>query len=65
MVNMIKNTRKQLPLHGILAPIEILTLLAHLLPFAKKKHFNSSLLGLFHEPESPPLTLRIVCTFPG
>ena len=44
--------------------IEILTLLAHLLPFAKKKHFNSSLPGLFHEPESPPLTLSTVCTFP-
>ena len=29
--------------------------LVHLLPFAKKKHFNSSLPGLFHEPESPPL----------
>jgi len=60
----IKNIKNNSPYLKFPLQIEIFTLLAHILPFAKKKHFNSSLPGLFHEPKSPPLTLRTVCTFP-
>jgi len=47
----IKITRKQLPLPGILAPIEILTLLSHLLSLASNTHHDSFPLCLLHEPE--------------
>ena len=60
----IKNIKNNSPYLNFPLQIEILTLLAHLPPFAKRKHFNSSLPGLFHEPDSPLLTLWTVCTLP-